>query len=241
MAARVLIVLAGNVGPASLAATGDYDVLFRTGLGLSAARAPVVQAHRGEALPEPTLFAGVVVSGSIAMVTEARAWMHRLGRWILRCHEAGVPVLGVCFAHQLLAVMRGGRVADNPHGPEYGSYTLATTPAAASDPLFAGLPRRPVVHEQHVQAVLDLPVDAVLLGATARDPCNAVRYAPGLWGVQFHPESLPVNVHNAIEAMQATLVADGQDPAACRATIAASPVGPALLQRFRRAICGLAD
>ncbi|MFW5699141.1 MAG: glutamine amidotransferase [Planctomycetota bacterium] len=241
MAAGLLIVLAGNVGPASLAATGDYDVLFRAGLDLSAERAPVVQAHRDEALPDPTRFAGVVVSGSIAMVTEGRAWMQRLGRWMQTCHEAGVPLLGVCFAHQLLALMRGGRVADNPRGPEYGSYTLATTAAAGADPLFAGLPSRPLVHEQHVQAVVDLPPGAVVLAATARDPCNAVRYGPGLWGVQFHPESLPVNVHNAIDAMHAILTADGQDPAACRATIAASPVGPALLRRFRRTICGLAD
>ena len=61
--------------------------------------------------------------------------------------NAGLPLFGICYGHQLLAHALGGEVGDNPVGREMGTVGIDLHPEAAHDPLFDGLPtsswRRP--------------------------------------------------------------------------------------------------
>ena len=57
--------------------------------------------------------------------------------------ERGIPTLGICYGHQLLAHALGGEVGDNPNGREFGTVTVELTAEAADDPLLGGLPREP--------------------------------------------------------------------------------------------------
>ncbi|WP_136689731.1 type 1 glutamine amidotransferase [Halorhabdus amylolytica] len=124
----------------------------------------------------------VVVSGSQTAVYEERAWIDRTAEWVADAVTAGVPVLGICWGHQLLARALGGAVEP------MGEYELgyATIDRVAADPLLEGIDESFLAFESHSDAVVDLPEDATLL---AENECSiqAFRVENAL-GVQFHPE-----------------------------------------------------
>ncbi|WP_181685210.1 type 1 glutamine amidotransferase [Halorhabdus salina] len=125
---------------------------------------------------------GVVISGSQTAVYDDRAWIKRTAEWVEDAVIAGVPVLGICWGHQLLARALGGRV-----GP-MDDYELgyATVERVAPDPLLEGAGKRFLAFESHSDAVTDLPTDARVL-ADNDQAIQAFRLRNAL-GVQFHPE-----------------------------------------------------
>jgi len=61
-------------------------------------------------LPGDLRFDGFVVTGSWASVYWDREWIGQLKTWVGDAVRAGLPALGVCYGHQLLADVMGGRV-----------------------------------------------------------------------------------------------------------------------------------
>jgi GMP synthase (glutamine-hydrolysing) len=180
----VLLALLGDPGPAVRAALGGFERWFREGLE-PAAEVRVAHRHRvREAAREAS---GIVVTGSYASVTERAPWMLSLGETLLEAAER-VPVLGVCFGHQLLASALGGGVERNPRGPEVGTHEVSLTPAGHEDPLLAGLPARLAVQQFHEDHVAAVPPGAILLASGAHSPVQAFAHGPRLRAVQFHPE-----------------------------------------------------
>jgi GMP synthase (glutamine-hydrolysing) len=86
-------------------------------------------------------------------------------------------------------VALGGEVARNQRGQQIGVLDVGWRPDAAEDPLFAAVagPARAVQWNNDI--VVELPDDAVLLAETPRGGVQAVRFAPTVWGVQWHPEA----------------------------------------------------
>jgi GMP synthase (glutamine-hydrolysing) len=185
----VLVVAAGVPGPAVRTALGGFDRWFREGLE-PAAEVRVVQRDELRAADPAD---GVVVTGSYASVTERAPWMRALGAALVEAAER-VPVLGVCFGHQLLADALGGAVERNPRGPEVGTREVELTEAGRADPLFAGLPPRLAVQQVHEDHVATPPPGAVLLASNAHARVQAFAHGPRLRAVQFHPEFTPARV-----------------------------------------------
>jgi GMP synthase (glutamine-hydrolysing) len=176
-----LIVQTGTTLPSVRARHGDFPEWFRRGLRLRRDEVDVVDAER-DALPPVGAYAGVVVTGSPAMVSERLDWSERTAQWLAQTIDAGSAVLGVCYGHQLLAHALGGRVDYHPNGREVGTVAIERLPDSDDDALFANAPQRFAAHASHQQSVLDLPAGARVLARSAHDPHHAVRYAPRAWG-----------------------------------------------------------
>ena len=148
----------------------------------------VVDATRSPSFPDINTISGVIITGSAAMVTDREPWSLLLEEWVqhLVLHE--IPVLGICYGHQLVAQALGGKVDFHPLGREIGSVPIELTKACEKDPLFSRSPFDFIANVTHAQSVVDLPPNSVLLAKNAYEPNHAFRVGSCTWGVQFHPE-----------------------------------------------------
>ena len=228
---RVIIVKTGETYPQIRERSGDFESWFVCGLS-SALELSVVNVVAGESPGEPADWDGIVITGSPAMVSNLDPWSEQTAQWLAAAVAAKVPVLGVCYGHQLLAHAFGGTVDYHPEGRESGTHTVTLTESAATDALFGTIPSQFSAQLTHKQSVLSLPPQAVLLGASDFEPHQAFRIGECAWGVQFHPEFTD-DVMRAYLAVQALDInAEGGDADALLAAVKPAPEASSLLQRF---------
>lgn len=217
---------------------GDYEDWFVEHSGLDAAHVRIVRAQDGEAMPSLEGLSGVIVTGSAALVTDREAWSEATGRFLLQVLQTPLPLLGVCYGHQLLADALGGEVDFNPRGRQMGTVAVSLTEAADADPLFRDLPADCEFQVSHRQSVVALPDGVVHLASSPRDPNHAFRVAgKSVWGVQFHPEFDAETSREYVRQRQDIVRGEGDDPDEWIAQARESDHGPALLRQFAT-LCG---
>jgi len=185
---NIVIIKAGDSIPSLVARRGDFEDWIIAGIGDSHPSTMVVSVHKGETPPDFDLISGIVITGSHESVTDQADWSERTASWLVKAVEREIPILGICFGHQILAYALGGIVDYTPGGPEFGTVSFSLTAASKDDPIFGNLPRMVEVQSSHYQSVLKLPPKATLLAFSEKDPHSAICYGPCVWGVQFHPE-----------------------------------------------------
>lgn len=231
----LLIVRTGRAPDVISARHGDFPRWFRLGLRLPEPRVRIVDVERGDRLPDPGECSGAVITGSASMVTERLPWSERTAGWIRDAMDVELPLLGVCYGHQLMSHALGGRVDYLPGGREMGTVSLVTAPEhAASDTLAASLPDRFDAHATHEQSVMELPLNAVALASSERDPHHLVRYGKHAISTQFHPEFSAEVMRAYIRRKHDVLREEGQAPDALLAAVVATPVATRLLRHFVR-------
>lgn len=147
-----------------------------------------IDVYRKQALPDPGRLSAVVITGSPAMVSARESWSEYTAHWLSVAVNAGIPVLGVCYGHQLLAHALGGKVGPNPAGRQIGSVPTRLLETAKTDPLLGALPSKFMSQCSHSEVVLELPSNALRLASSPLDNNFAIRFCENAWGVQFHPE-----------------------------------------------------
>lgn len=206
---------------------------IRVAAGLERDEAVTINVEAGEPLPSTREgFAGTIVTGSGAMVTDRADWSERSAAWLRDAAHAGMPLLGICYGHQLLAHALGGEVGDHPQGREMGTIGLQLHPQAGDDPLFGGLPERFDAQATHLQTVLRAPDGATVLARSLHDACHAFRWGDRAWGVQFHPEFSATHMHGYVQARKVALQREGHCPKTIAGNIAATPHARRVLRRF---------
>ena len=219
---------------ASMRRHGSFAHWIRVAAGLARDEAVVVDVQRGDALPSREGFAGAIITGSAAMVTERHDWSERSAGWLRDAAHAGLPVLGICYGHQLLAHALGGEVGYHPGGLEIGTVEVTRNPHAADDALLGALPGRFAAQVVHHQSVRALPPGAVPLAGNAHEPHHAYRIGERAWGVQFHPEFSADAMRGYIDTLAPSLSDAGRDVQALRTGVRDTPDAAALLGRFAR-------
>ena len=174
---------------------------------------------------------GIILSGGPQSVYADGAY--RIDPGLL---EMGVPVLGICYGHQLLAGMLGGRVVRTPDA-EYGRTVLTVSGPSL---LLDGTPECQDVWMSHADAVIGTPAGFTCVAATGGAPVAAMEDADrGIYGVQFHPEVIHTDHGSAILERFVRQVC-GAPPTWTRGSIISDQV-EAIRTRVgdARVICGL--
>jgi GMP synthase (glutamine-hydrolysing) len=133
-----------------------------------------------DALKEKFNIRGLIMSGGPASVYEKDA---------PKCNAAlldlGLPVLGLCYGHHLIAQMAGGKVEPARHR-EYG---IATAIIDHSVGVLKGLGKRERVWMSHGDTVFALPKNYQVLAHSDNTPIAAFRsMEKPIYGLQWHPE-----------------------------------------------------
>lgn len=211
---------------------GDFEDWIISGMGLNGQPVRVIRVDLGEDLPEIEEFSGVVITGSPAMVTDGLEWSEKTAAWLRDAVPSGLPILGICFGHQLLAHAMGGRVAADPSGREIGTIEVRLDGSVRSDPLLGALPTVFDAQATHEQSVVALPDGAVALAESSHPANHAFRIGERAWGVQFHPEFDDEVMISYLRARAPALRQEGLDPEALIEAVRPAPVAAGVLRRF---------
>ena len=99
--------------------------------------------------------------------------------------ELGVPVLGICYGHQLTAYTLGGKV-ESPDIREYGKTEVKID---NKSPLFDGIKESDQSWMSHTDYVSEIPEGFKIIATTDQCPVAAMaNEEKKIYGVQFHPE-----------------------------------------------------
>ncbi len=174
---------------------------------------------------------GVILSGGPASVYEDGA--PPLDPELL---ELGVPILGICYGMQLLALALGGRI----ERAEVGEFGRSQLTIAENGRLLADTPAAQTCWMSHRDTVFSPPAGFAALASSTASPVAAFESAErGVYGIQFHPEV----VHTPYG--QQVLKNFLEDVCGCERAWSATSVIEEQIERIRaqvgdgRAICGL--
>lgn len=140
----------------------------------------------------------LVLSGSDRSIKEALPWMLEEEALIRGVVQAGIPLLAICFGHQLLGEAFGAGIVTGEK--QIGLFDVAVV---GGDPAFDGIGEVVTVPEQHADQLVEVPGGFDLIATSDYCPVQAVRHtvAPA-YGMQFHP-CYEESVFEADEAWEA--------------------------------------
>jgi len=203
----------------------EHPGVFRDFMAADGVEWDTIELDAGEPIPALDDYAALIVMGGPMDVWQEREhpWLRAEKAAIREAVQArGLPYLGVCLGHQLLADALGGEVAPM-RGAEVGVLDVELTDAAGADPLFSGLSARHTTLQWHSAEVTNPPPDAVVLARSPLCDVQALRVGERAWGIQYHTEvttdTVPEwgDVAEYAQALEATL-------------------GAGALERFRREV-----
>ncbi len=175
----------------------DYAPIFEQVLNASVTADLTLDTyypHRGD-LPSSPGADKILITGSEFHVYDRQDWVEQTEDFVMNALEAGIPVLGVCYGHQLLADTIGGTVG-NVDAPdqdplidrEMGFNTITLTDTGAASTLFDGFPQQFRSFTSHADRVTALPDNAVTLATNAYGNHGFTSTEYPAYGIQFHPE-----------------------------------------------------
>ncbi|MGY0399314.1 MAG: glutamine-hydrolyzing GMP synthase [Ostreibacterium sp.] len=128
---------------------------------------------------------GIILSGGPESTIEGDS--PRVAQAVFDLNAGGIPVLGICYGMQAIAVQYGGKV-DCSNYQEFGYAELQLAPRDHA--LFAGIgDNKLAVWMSHGDKVTEMPSGFHLIASTSSCPIAAISHNDrSLFGIQFHPE-----------------------------------------------------
>jgi GMP synthase (glutamine-hydrolysing) len=174
---------------------------------------------------------GLILSGGPASVYAPGA--PRLDPELL---ELGIPVLGICYGMQAIALTLGGKV----EGAEIGEFGRSALTVHEPGRLLAGTPPEQACWMSHRDTVYEAPPGFAALASSTASPVAALESPErGIYGIQFHPEV----VHTPYG--QQVLTTFLEDICGCERTWSAASIIDEQVEAIRRqvgdgrVVCGL--
>jgi GMP synthase (glutamine-hydrolysing) len=228
----ILVLRAGDAPPEVAEAHGEFAEWIERAVGDTWSGAWEEYDLRSSLpLPDFASVAAIIITGSIASVTERAPWMLRTEAYLREVVAAETPLLGICFGHQIMAQALGGEVQRNPRGREMGTVEVTRM---SDDPLFDGIPAVLGANASHVDTVVKLPHGARILATTSLEEHAAVAFGASARGVQFHPEIDKSVMRGYVEVRKPCLMQEGYDAETILAGTSETPHARELLRNFIR-------
>ncbi len=179
---------------------GSYGPMFARLLGEDAFIYTAYNVVDGEF---PTSVADAdawLITGSRHGVYEDHAWIPPLEQFIRSAYADQIPMVGICFGHQILAQALGGKVEKFSAGRVVGrvEYTFDGRMGAT----------KAALHAWHQDQVVELPPDAAVIGSSDNCQFAALVYGSNVLSLQPHPEFSDEFLGDLLAAQGHTLPSD---------------------------------
>ena len=190
-------ILQTGVSPEQLSGSmGDYPDMFQRLLAGHGFRFKTWRVLEGEFPPDVQAADGWLITGSRHGAYEDHPWIAPLEAFIRASYAAHVPMVGICFGHQIMAQAMGGRVEKYPEGWAVGPTEYD----------FGGKPV--VLNAWHQDQVVAKPDSAQVVGSNAFCANAALMYDDRMYSVQAHPEFQPAFIDGLMKTRGKGLVPD---------------------------------
>jgi GMP synthase-like glutamine amidotransferase len=183
---RITIIETGIVSPRNRERHGSYPQMFARMIGAADASVTfdTVSIPAGEPLPDIGTLEAILITGSVAGVYDGFDWIAQLEDFVRAAHDKKVPMVGVCFGHQLIAQALGGTARKSEKGFGLGRhvYDVAPDNGLIDGPQIA-------LACSHQDQVITPPEGAQTILSSGFTPYAGLLYAGGTTlSVQAHPE-----------------------------------------------------
>jgi len=183
---QITIIETGLVSPKNRELHGSYPQMFEQMIGAADANVTfdTVSIPAGEPLPDVEGLEAVLITGSSAGVYDGFEWIAPLEEFVRMAHQSKVPMVGVCFGHQLIAQALGGTARKSEKGWGLGRHVYDV---AVGNGLIDG--RHIALACSHQDQVITPPAGATTILSSDFTPHAGLLYAGGTTlSVQAHPE-----------------------------------------------------
>ncbi|MBV1787193.1 glutamine amidotransferase [Marinobacterium sp. D7] len=179
-------ILATGITPDSLLGQyGSYADMFVDLLGPQAHDYSVFNVRDGEFPQSIDQCDGWIITGSKCGVYDDLPWMRTLKQLIIDIYEADIPMVGICFGHQIIASAFGAKVAKYEGGWGVGLHSYAIE---GDHPFLDAGERRFTLNAMHQDQVLELPHNAQLFATSEFCRYAGLVYGNRILTLQAHPE-----------------------------------------------------
>jgi GMP synthase (glutamine-hydrolysing) len=138
---------------------------------------------------------GWLITGSRFGAYEDHDWIPPLEDFLRKAYSKSIPIVGICFGHQILAQALGGKVEKFSGGWSAGVESYA----------HEGFPQGISLIAWHQDQVTELPADARVVGSSDFCPYAALAYGDRAYTIQPHPEFGADFTYGLIEARREIL------------------------------------
>lgn len=187
MAMKIGILICDNVRPELEAEHGNYKQMFRKLLHSidDTLDLRFYWVNHREFPQDINECDAYITSGSKSSVLDSEQWIDEVEQLVYQIFHAGIPFIGICFGHQMLAKALGGKVAKAQVGWGVGA---ATTPILAHQAWMTPGQSSVNLLVSHQDQVLSLPPEGKVLAGNDFCPISIMQVGAKALGIQAHPE-----------------------------------------------------
>ena len=182
--------------------SGDYPDMFRRLFSEHPEVEIITYDVIGGVLPaDPAECDAWITTGSRHSVNDDEPWIRRLETFVKDVAVAGVPFVGICFGHQLIAKALGGSVVESDRG-----WGVGIKEVEVRDSLGLGSSYR--ILNSHQDQIERLPPGAEILGWNEYCPVSMIGVGDNMIGIQGHPEFEPAYSRALMESRRGNVISE---------------------------------
>lgn len=197
---KIGILITGHVRDELVDAYGEYGGFFERLIGADGFEFEhyfVVDQQFPKSMDECDAY---VLSGSAHGAYEDHAFIPALEEFIRGAYGANIPLVGICFGHQIMAQALGGKVVKFDGGWGLGVHDYEIDLGNGPEPIR--------INAVHQDQVVDLPKDAKVIGSSPFCENAAIAYEGKAISFQPHPEFGPDFMNDLIEVRRGLTFSD---------------------------------